>query len=375
MLKFITFILTFSVLSGLMTITTESNAQEIVDVCPVEGVQPRPDRYDTDGIILTTFDRNSLWLVHLGRRFQRYPLEDSYPCGTNCKLSPDARWITYLDPLELTFNKMHLDGSQRTVIVEDAAEVSWWSDEHYLIWSPLKTPYLLGIESGEIQYLTDDEVVSIANGHYWAYRYEQGDDDTFRRLLVNLEDRRQRIDLGVDLPYFNAQAWSPDGQTFAYVRTDSLDEPSANLYLMQPPDPFPLRMTNFSEPTRIGGLTALSGLSWSPDGTKIAFWVTEADMYPPEANDKPASIIVLDVTTDALTRYCAYTTVEHTPNPPRLVWSPDSQHIAFAGNVDNDTRGYLLIALNTESGVMTELSAGIYPTLGIANVIAWGAQP
>ncbi|MBL8166424.1 MAG: hypothetical protein JNJ61_30860, partial [Anaerolineae bacterium] len=60
---------------------------------------------------------------------------------------------------------------------------------------------------------------------------------------------------------------------------------------------------------------------------------------------------------------------------PRLKWSPDATHLALGGNVPGDERGYLLMALNLETGVFTELSEGIYPTLGGADPIAWGLMP
>jgi hypothetical protein len=49
--------------------------------------------------------------------------------------------------------------------------------------------------------------------------------------------------------------------------------------------------------------------------------------------------------------------------------------VAFAGDVPNDNKGALLLALNIESGVFTELSNGVYPALGQPNVIAWGRAP
>jgi Tol biopolymer transport system component len=116
-------------------------------------------------------------------------------------------------------------------------------------------------------------------------------------------------------------------------------------------------------------------LSWSPDGTRIAFWVIEllgADIL---TQTGVATIHVLDVVTENITSYCGFVTNEHTPNPPRLIWSPDSTHIAFAGNVPGDERGYLLLALNIETGVFTELSEGVFPILGGTDLIAWGLPP
>jgi hypothetical protein len=84
---------------------------------------------------------------------------------------------------------------------------------------------------------------------------------------------------------------------------------------------------------------------------------------------------VLDVTSGALTRYCGFQTDEHTPNPPRLIWSPDGHYLAFGANLPNDERGYVLLTLDTRTGAFIELSAGLYPALGHADVIGWGLLP
>jgi hypothetical protein len=83
-------------------------------------------------------------------------------------------------------------------------------------------------------------------------------------------------------------------------------------------------------------------------------------------------IHVVDLDSGVTRSYCGFTTTEHTPDPPLLHWSPDGTHLAFSGNIPSDDKGYLLLALNLENGVFTELSNGIYPVLGSADVVAWG---
>ena len=95
----------------------------------------------------------------------------------------------------------------------------------------------------------------------------------------------------------------------------------------------------------------------------------------PESNTGNAVLHVLNVNTGEVQKYCSYSTTEHTPNPPRLNWSPDGTHVAFGGNVPGDDKGYLLLALDTSTGIFTSLSDGIYPSFGGANIIAWGLPP
>ena len=36
---------------------------------------------------------------------RRYPLPETAPCTTHCRLSPDARWITYFNDPTNAFNR------------------------------------------------------------------------------------------------------------------------------------------------------------------------------------------------------------------------------------------------------------------------------
>jgi Tol biopolymer transport system component len=125
---------------------------------------------------------------------------------------------------------------------------------------------------------------------------------------------------------------------------------------------------------RINGV-AVGELSWSPDGTRIAFWVTEITGGDVTANLGSAVIHVLDVNTKELKAYCSYATNEQTPNPPSLVWSPDGTHLAFAGALPSDSSGYHLLAMDVETGALTSLSVGVVAAVGSPNVIAWGNRP
>jgi Tol biopolymer transport system component len=246
--------------------------------------------------------------------------------------------------------------------------------------------YLLSPGTGEREPLASAGIQSISAGGRWGLRtYPLG--DFFARALVDVTwsadvplSERPAIQLGEDRTYFNASGWSPDGSTFAFVGrvTDSAgDLAGSELYTIMPGRGSIMRQTNLVETygrTRINGMNA-GELSWSPDGTRIAFWVVEMQSDDPTASLGDATVHMIDLASGALTAFCGYATTEHTPNPPRLRWSPDSTHIAFAGNIEGDERGYLLVALNTETGAYRELSEGIYPALGSPEVVAWGLPP
>lgn len=368
-----------------MALSAVARSQEgLPQICPAVGIQQAGSGFQPGGIILTSFDRTALWVVDIDRG-RRYPLPDTMPCGSNCRLSPDGQWITYFNNAINTFNQMHLDGSGRTLVSDYASDVDWWADDMFLIWTPAHQAYLQAEGGTERQYLNVDGVISVQPGGRWGVLIEQNGEG-FKRALINLELRDLvgvsdgYVELGEDRPYFNAQSWSPDGRWLAYVEptVDEDDVVIANeIYAISPGDHAPEQWTELTSvygATRINGL-AVGELSWSPDSTHIAFWVIELSSADPAGNAGNAVIHILDVESKETTIYCGYSTTEHTPNPPRLVWSLDSTHVALGGNIPGDERGYLLLALDTTTGIFTELSEGIYPALGTPEVIAWGLPP
>jgi WD40 repeat protein len=355
----------------------------VTEVCPAQSIQARPSEFQPGGIILTYFDRNGIWVYDIDRA-TRYPLPDTRPCKSNCRLSPDSRWLSYVDPVTGLYERMRMDGTQRSRIVEYANDVQWWSAQTFLIWTPAHRAYLLTEGNPDRYFLSVDAIVSVQPGGYWAVQMHQ-DGDGFGRMLVNLEARElhgvasQNVALGVDMPYFNTAAWSPDGQWFAYAAPVATASGgiSAELFGIRPGDSAPQQWTQLQDvygPVRLNGRVS-TDLSWSPDGRKIAFWVLKFHGENPETDVGEAVIHVLDIETGEVRAYCGFANAEHSPQIVRLHWSPDSSHIAFGGNVPNDDKGYLLLALNVETGVFTELSDGIFPALGIPDLIAWGIPP
>jgi WD40-like Beta Propeller Repeat len=357
----------------------------ITNICPAVGIQTRAPGFQPGGIILTSFDKTNLWVYNVDRD-SRYPLPDTRPCNGNCRLSPDARWITFLDPLNNTYSKMRLDGTERTLVTEYATDVEWWSPDRLLIWTPGHQAYLQSEGSVDREYLNVERVVSVQPGGRWGLEVDQ-EGDGFSRSLVNLETRdlsgiaESRVALGESKAYLNAASWSPDGTALAYVAPglfdSSINAEGGEIFLIRPGDRAPQQITDLNSlygATRINGRNS-SELSWSPDNTHIAFWVIELLGTNITTNAGNAVIHTLNINTGETTSYCGFSTTEHTPNPPRLLWSPDSSHLAFAGNVPADDKGYLVLALDTATGIFTELSNGIYPALGQADVVAWGLQP
>lgn len=362
------------------------HAQQSIDQRCQQAIQPRPASFEPGGIILTAFDGASLWVYDIDRD-TRYPLPETRPCLANCHLSPDANWVTYLNADTGIFSMMRLDGTQRTPLSTGAAfDVQWWSQERVLVWTPDHRAYLRSLADLDVEeareYLPVQGVLAVQPSGYYALALVADAQGELRRALINLANAEQApVFLAPDMPYFNAAMWSPDGSYLAYVGRGALDTSinmaGAELFLIQPGSAIPRQLTYFSSQygaVRIDGFIPNS-LSWSPDSTRIAFWVIELIGPDYEANTGTAELHVLDITTGQLVAYCGFVTNEHTPNPSRIVWSPDGSHLALAGNIPGDDKGYLLLALNLETGVFIELSDGIYPALGRPDVVAWGNKP
>jgi Tol biopolymer transport system component len=362
-----------------------ATASSLVEICPSGGIQPWTAGFAPGGIILASFDRANLWVYDVDRN-TRYPLPDTHPCGSNCRLSRDARWITYVNSQNSTYYKMRLDGTERTLLADYAADVEWWSEDTLLIWTPGHEAYLQPTNSTEREYLNVDSVFSVQPGGRWGLLVEPNGDG-FVRVLLDLGARdlegvvQKRVTLGEDVPFFNAASWSPNGQWLAYISAGLFDSQSliagAEIFGIQPGIIEPVQWTDLTSAygaIRINGL-ANGELSWSPDGTRIAFWVIELLGPDPQANTGNAVIHILDMGSGQVSVYCGYSTTEHTPNSPRLLWSPDGTHLVFGGNVPGDDKGYLLLALDVSTGVFTELSNGLYPALGTPDPVAWGLRP
>lgn len=358
-------------------------AQDIRAACPDERIAPRGRAFSPDGILLTYFDGASLWVYDINRA-TRYPLPETRPCVGNCRLSPDARWITYLNPDTLTYHKMRVTGVLRTPITAGAADIIWWDEGVWLVWTPDHRAYLMP-ENGtpaDRRYLPTRGVLSIQPRGYAAVWLGQQAGGVFR-YLIDLERVTAfgavvtPLPLAPDLPYFNGMGWSPDGRYLAFVglapQPDARGVVGAELFLVDIPAQTITQATDFTGggmAVRLNGADP-STLSWSPDSTRVAFWAMPLLSSDPTQADA-ATLHVYDVRTGDVRRYCGFSTREHTPNPPRLAWSPDGSTLAFGGNVEGDGKGYLLLTLNTETGAFTELSDGIFPALGAPDVLAWG---
>ncbi len=367
------------------TARAQTTDKAITKVCPTAAIQPKTPDFKPGGIILTTFDKSALWVYDIDKD-RRYPLPDTAPCSKTCHLSADGQWVLFFNQPTYTFNRMRIDGTERSLVVDGAGDVSWWNPTTLLIWTPGHDAYLLPDDGSGPRSLDVRGVTSVQPGGMWGVEVEH-EGEGFSRVLTDLSLRdiptaaNPEIPLGEDKTYFDDMAWSPDGKWLAFVQPgvydDALKTAGGELYGLDPTTRQPVAWTNLTRtygPSRINGL-ATGMLSWSPDSTRVAFWVTPLIGPDPAANTGKSIIHIYDVATGELRAYCGYSTDEQTPNPPRLTWSLDGTHLAFGGFIPRVSQGYMLMALNTASGVFTTLSDGVYPALGTPDVVAWAPPP
>ena len=131
--------------------------------------------------------------------------------------------------------------------------------------------------------------------------------------LIGIDGKgRTRLSSPDDHDFF--PAWSPNGQWIAFAGIGPGDA-AASLYLMRPDGSSRTPLTHCSQAS-----CAPSNPSWSPDGTKIAFWEGSADGSTCASNGDCASIYVINADGSGERRL---------GDGFYPSWSPDGTKIAF----------------------------------------------
>ena len=197
----------------LLIATFQVNAQGPTEVCPVEARVRRETRFEPGGLILTAFDRSGLWVVDIDGRV-RYPLDNTRLCGTNCRLSPDATSVTYLDGEEETYRRMTLDGIYRETLYEDTAhDVLYWSPDTLLVYTAGKRAYLQNVNGSRVE-IDMSSIISIQPGGLWALALDYRD-GVFVRQLLNIALRNAPDSARVRAYFWNPMRLTPpEGDPF-----------------------------------------------------------------------------------------------------------------------------------------------------------------
>jgi len=161
-------------------------------------------------------------------------------------------------------------------------------------------------------------------------------------------------DLGI---YGFFPLWSPDGERFAVVVSYMVsDKPDGKNYFQElislNREGQVERLTFFADYRNYFGYVNLGQSQWSPDGSRLAFWV--------DMNKGPCSGIglgILSIDTKKVAVYCLPNSINTDAIAP--IWSLDGRFIAVENYPVANTRQAMLI--NLEQGWVLKIADDVFP--------------
>lgn len=295
---FLALIAAATVLSSACTESTQPTDREVVQPTLPAVVQPAPAApapLDTDFIYVASANGSTLARLTQG----------DWPAW-----SPDGKRIAF-----------HRSGRIHVISADGADDVPLTAGS-WPAWSPDGTEIVFNDTSG----------ISVMNA-----------DGTANRNLIRHDfrpDTYKPWDMGVGKP-----AWSPDGKRIAFEHLGDGDMVPAQVFVMNADGSSPRLLTTLPPRTAY----AESDPSWSPGGSKIAYWSYWYGIAAVDVNDGVAHTVYIDFSTFA---YGA-----------KPVWSPDGRTLVF-----NSFQG-----LAAGPSIFSVASTGGKPTVLIPNAYhaAW----
>ncbi|MCB9134879.1 MAG: PD40 domain-containing protein [Anaerolineales bacterium] len=358
---------TFSATPIPLTPTVESTStpppNPIIKKCLIVANQV-PENMDSAGVaVLSNTHEDLTYLFNFSTGLET-ALIQGYKHDLVYSVSPDRKWLAYRiwntqkrdleDPLFLT--NANGEVQQHILLYQEWWSLDWINNETLLIgpnaWDEqeLLPMTLLNPFSGEWQNISPElpplfffpgEVL-----HTWGnyVYYSAVIDPSMTRIIfpkwespyevfpITLWDLDTNIELGrintTDL-FGKWPQWSPDGQWASFItdlRHDDREHFQQELFALNKVGE-PKRLTYLSDQFES---VAITTQSWSPDGTKIAFWVSLDENNP--IADPNKQLFVIDLFTGMVTNYCNFG--DHSQSG--IIWSPNSkQLLVTASNLSN----------------------------------------
>ncbi|HSQ17256.1 MAG TPA: hypothetical protein VLM83_06120, partial [Anaerolineales bacterium] len=270
-------------------------------------------------------------------------------------ISPDEAWMIYEEGIienhkviQVNLHLMSPDGEIASTLSFDygtIADWGWLDNERWMVFIPFDPPFNL-FSLRTINPFTG-ELEDIPFDFPDVYRYSpipigflpvSAYDPTLTRLVYAVEKLDGSVGyslwdianhdeiLFVHAPSWYPPKWSPDGSRFIVVTYvgDSMDTATELVVIDMNGN-----IGHITDLSTINPHKGIGEYSWSPDGTRIAFWFS-ADRW----QDTYEELMVLDISTGAITNYCVQGRAgwNHTNAP---LWSPDSTQIV----IDSDAYG------------------------------------
>ena len=192
------------------------------------------------------------------------------------------------------------------------------------------------------------------DGQAWLLAAEEDSGDV-SLLLTNTLGEVQDVlaPIGRSISF----AWSPDGDKVAYLTEAPLEDedPSATLVVITP---------NHSEDAFMVERNPVVAFFWSPDGQKIAYIVPSMKFPPGEITqvDLPEPVLVFQLYVLDLLSEKSSLVFEFDPTPEFLsvmeffdqyhrsatIWSPDSRYLVMSGQDQDENPGIYVISVSKE---------------------------
>lgn len=340
--------------------------------CLKEMAEPEKGVY-TGTIVLGGFIPNPSYLFDLSTWEMKLLDDDQIGHSSSYEtISPDRTWLAYKKYLNDVLVVRTVDNEKKMEIVwePDWFMIEGWLGNENLLISLQGSAYLkLNPFTGERLMLPNDfsdfqEAIGIG-ADYWDPIYNL---DITRVVYPAIADRIVLWDMQTQRPITTLVSgggqpfggykpvWSPDGTKFMISYQPAalnLDTFHDELYVVTE-DGKEIRVTNLGE--YYTERLQTSGYSWSPDGTKVAFWSTH---QLNQNEERKQQFAILDMTDMQVTEYCISGTIYGTSQSP--VWSPNGKQIAVQGFFDSNSNGnqgnWDLLLIDLDKGVF-------YPIIG-----------
>jgi len=148
--------------------------------------------------------------------------------------------------------------------------------------------------------------------------------------------------------------WSPDGRQIAIIGTmsDSSKGEILDEFLLVSRDGSDAKRLSF--PSSVFKKVHIEDYSWSPDGSRVAFWL-KTDNTTSTTAQNPVELAVLDLETNEITNYCisGTTTIEYETYTDlvNILWSPDGTQLLIVryNNEDNKNTDEVIVDLTNKT--------------------------
>ena len=284
----------------------------------------------------------NIWCVSVKNQSRRQLTFSNDSTNSLPKWSPDGQWIAYLSNAAGENTQIWLysfkdsKGIQLTHTNTSISDFSWSSDSNEIVFvAQPKTDSDKPIIINRYQFKDDEEgYLSNARNHLY---------------IVNIKLQKTRmITFGEHDEY--SPAWSPDGKYIAYISKRGKDaDRKANyeVFLMEPAlAPAERQLTHYQGADI--GVSLETNLSWSPDGSKIAYLGSRKGKWSYYENTQLAVVHVNNGKVHSIS------TIDKWLYKPK--WAANGKEI-YA--LVEESRNTYLHKINTQTGAMKRLTDGL----------------